>query len=76
LCATLARGRKRSPDRLELLRATLHREGDALLATPHDNQASGAATSLALSDGLALVPPGPSPIEAGARVDFVRWDDA
>jgi molybdopterin molybdotransferase len=76
LVASLSRGRKRSPDRLELLRATLHRAGDSLLATPHDNQASGAATSLALSDGLAFIPPGGSPIEAGARVDFIRWDDA
>jgi molybdopterin molybdotransferase len=76
LLASLSRGRKRSPDRLELLRATLHRAGDGLLATPHDNQASGAATSLALSDGLAFIPPGGSPIEAGAPVDFLRWDDA
>jgi molybdopterin molybdotransferase len=75
LRATLSRGRKRSPDRLELVRATLHREDDALLATAHDNQSSGAATSLAMSDGLALIAPGPSPIEAGAPVDFIRWDD-
>jgi molybdopterin molybdotransferase len=72
----LAASRKRSPDRLELVRATLHEAGDRLSARAHDNQASGAATSLAFSDGLALVPPGAGPIEAGAVVDFVRWSDA
>jgi molybdopterin biosynthesis enzyme len=76
LRASLAKGRKRQADRLELLRATLRREGDSTLATPHDNQASGAATSLALSDGLAFIEPGQGLIEAGTLVDFVRWDDA
>ncbi|HLK39104.1 MAG TPA: gephyrin-like molybdotransferase Glp [Polyangiaceae bacterium] len=71
----VAGARARSTDRLELLRASLEREGDDLVARPHDNQSSGAATSLALSDGLAFVPPGPDPVEAGTRVDFVRWSD-
>jgi molybdopterin molybdotransferase len=75
LPAVLAAGRKRSPDRLELLRSSLAVLGGRLVARPHDNQASGAATSLAASDGLALVPPGPAPIEAGAPVEFVRWVD-
>jgi molybdopterin molybdotransferase len=76
LRASLAKGRKRQADRLELVRATLRREGDSTLATPHDNQASGAVTSLALSDGLAFIEPGQGLIEAGTPVDFLRWDDA
>jgi molybdopterin molybdotransferase len=67
--------RGRSSDRLELVRASLEVEGSALRARVHDNQSSGAATSLASSDGLALLPAGADPLAAGARVDFVRWID-
>ncbi len=73
---TTAAARKRTPDRLELARASLRLEGDALVAAFHDNQASGAATSLAASDGLALVPAGEGELAAGSLVDFVRWSDA
>jgi molybdopterin molybdotransferase len=72
----LGANRKRSPDRLELVRAALRADGGALTAYVHDNQSSGAATSLAHSDGVALVPPGHGSLDAGALVDFVRWGDA
>jgi molybdopterin molybdotransferase len=75
LVARMATARKRSPDRLELLRASLDRDGDDLVAHPHENQSSGAATSLAMSDGIAFIEPGPGRIEEGTRVDFVRWGD-
>lgn len=75
LPAALGAARKRSPDRVELLRASLAVERGHLVARPHDNQASGAATSLAVSDGLAVVAPGQGPIEAGAAVDFLQWGD-
>ncbi len=71
----LAASRKQSPERLELVRAVLEVEAGVLQARVHDNQASGAATSLASSDGLALVPAGPGILQAGAVVDFVRWSD-
>jgi molybdopterin molybdotransferase len=76
LRVALSKARKRQAERLELVRATLRREGDSTVAIAHDNQASGAATSLALSDGLAFIEPGQGHIEAGTLVDFVRWDDA
>jgi molybdopterin molybdotransferase len=76
LVVRLATDRKRSPDRLDLVRATLHADGDRFVAHPHDNQASGSATSLAHSDGVALVPAGDGSLEAGALVDFLRWSDA
>jgi molybdopterin molybdotransferase len=76
LPARLAATRRRSPDRLELVRATLVVDGGALVAVPHDNQASGAATSLAESDGLAVIPPGEQPLVGGAAVGFLRWADA
>lgn len=75
LRARLGAARKRSPDRLELVRATLALEGDELVARAHDNQSSGSATSLASSDGLLFVTPGDGALEAGAPVDFVRWSD-
>jgi molybdopterin molybdotransferase len=74
--ARLGADRRRTPDRLELLRAALRVVDDRMVVQAHDNQASGAATSLAQSDGLAFVPPGDGPLAAGSVVDFVRWTDA
>jgi molybdopterin molybdotransferase len=71
----LGAARKRPADRLELVRATLVVETESLVARVHDNQSSGAATSLAHSDGVAFVPPGEGEIEAGGTVEFVRWSD-
>jgi molybdopterin molybdotransferase len=76
LRARLAAARKRSPDRLELVRAMLQLDNGTLAARVHDNQASGSATSLASSDGLAFIPAGEGSLEAGAFVDFLRWSDA
>jgi molybdopterin molybdotransferase len=71
----LAAPRKRSPERLEFVRASLEVEAGVLWARVHDNQSSGAATNLASSDGLALVSAGPGVADVGAVVDFVRWSD-
>jgi molybdopterin molybdotransferase len=71
----LSAARKRSPDRLELVRAALTSDNGMMVARVHDNQSSGAATSLASSDGLVFVPAGEGMIEAGAFVDLVRWGD-
>jgi molybdopterin molybdotransferase len=71
-----AAARKRAPERLELARATLRVDAGKLTAHFHDNQSSGAATSLAHSDGVAMLPPGEGEIAAGSLVDFVRWSDA
>ena len=76
LRARLSAARRRSPDRLELVRAMLQLDNGMLAARVHDNQSSGSATSLASSDGLAFVPAGEGSLEAGAFVDFVRWSDA
>jgi molybdopterin molybdotransferase len=75
LVGRLSARRKRSADRLELARASLRVAGDAMRVSLHDNQASGTATSLADSDGVALLPPGDGPIEADTVVEFVRWSD-
>ncbi len=71
----LGADRKRAADRLELVRSTLTLEEGSLVARVHENQSSGAATSLASSDGVAFVPPGSGALAAGELVDFVRWGD-
>jgi molybdopterin molybdotransferase len=76
LKARLSASRKRGPDRLEFVRARLQIAADGLVALADDNQASGAATSLATSDGMAFIPPGTQVLEAGTVVDFLRWADA
>jgi molybdopterin molybdotransferase len=76
LRARLTSSCQRSPDRLRLLRAVLQLDGGTLAVRVHENQASGAATSLASSDGLAFVSAGEGSLEAGAFVDFLRWSDA
>jgi molybdopterin molybdotransferase len=85
LPAHLAAPRKRSADRTEFVRATIGRERGTRLPSGHapseleacvcDNQASGAATSLATSDGLCAIEPGVGSLEAGVTVDFLRWAD-
>jgi molybdopterin molybdotransferase len=76
LRARLKADRWRTPDRLEMVRAALAVEDGVLVVRPHDNQASGAATSLACSDGLAFIPAGERALAAGSVVDFLRWGDA
>ena len=75
LRAALAHDCKRSPDRLELARASLEVVDGALVVRTLANQSSGAATSLAASDSLAVIPAGTEPLGAGTIVDVVRWID-
>lgn len=72
----LGTGRKRVADRVELVRCALRVESGVVVAQPLDNQSSGAATSLASSEGIAFVPAGPEPVDKGAVLDFLRWSDA
>ena len=74
--ARLATPVARSNDRLEVARASFQFESDGVLeARAHSQQASGAATSLAGSDGLILVPAGAEPAPVGLVVDAHRWAD-
>jgi molybdopterin molybdotransferase len=59
------------PGRLGFYRARL-RDGVALV---HDNQASGAPTSMAQADVLIMVPAESSGVAAGASVSALRLDD-
>jgi molybdopterin molybdotransferase len=75
LPAKLGAARARVKERLEVARITLAVEGDALVAHVPQNQASGAATTLAHSDGVMMMPAGDGTAPAGTIVRVVRWCD-
>jgi molybdopterin molybdotransferase len=66
----LAKPLKRKPGRLGVYRATL----DGVRATLHDNQSSGATTSLAHADALVLVPAELAECGAGKALQALRLD--
>lgn len=59
-------------DLTELVRCTLDREGDALVARKTGTQSSGALRSLSLADGLLLSPPGRDGFEAGEAAEALH----
>jgi len=63
-----------SPGRLDFVRVTVAREG-GLVATPLDNQASGAATSMADADALACIEEQRGAVRAGEDVDILWLDE-
>jgi molybdopterin molybdotransferase len=63
------------PGRLEFVRVRLETRDGTTVVAPFDNQASGALTSLALADGLALVPGEVESLPAGALVELLRTQD-
>ena len=66
----------RKPGRLEFLRSRLVMKGDALTIVPLSNQASGAVTSMAWSDALAIVPAEATSLAEGEVLDVLRVSDA
>lgn len=71
----LARGFEHKPGRLEFVRATLELGAGTTLVRPLDNQASGALTSLAWADALAVIPAEAARVEAGALVEVFLLDE-
>jgi molybdopterin molybdotransferase len=75
LRATLRTTRLREPGRQEFVRARLEvGEGD-LAVRPLPNQSSGAVTSFAEADALAVLPAERGTIEEGSLVDVIRLAD-
>jgi molybdopterin molybdotransferase len=66
---------KHKTGRLEFVRAQLTRQGDETRVTPLSNQASGAQTSLAWSDALAMLPAEIDRLAEGDLVETLRWHD-
>jgi len=69
LRATLGEPIPRVPGQLHMVRVELWHEGGRVWARPAGLQGAGIIHSLARADGWAVVPPGRSPLPAGARVD-------
>lgn len=57
------------PGRTELSRATLRREGEEWVVTPHGNQGSGALVAIGQSNALVVVPAESTGLEAGTLVE-------
>jgi molybdopterin molybdotransferase len=75
LRARLASRLSRKPGRLEFLRSALTMAGDVLSVLPLSNQASGAVTSMAWSDALAVIPAEATTLPEGEMVDVLRVGD-
>lgn len=61
--------------RLEFVRAAFVRVNDETHVKPLPNQSSGALTSLAWCDALALLPADVEALDAGARVEVLPWPE-
>jgi molybdopterin molybdotransferase len=72
----LARSVQRQSRRTEFLRARLVEHEGAAVVALHDNQSSGALSSLAWCDALARLPDGLERVEAGTIVELLRLSDA
>lgn len=74
--ARMTRALVHDPGRLEVARATVsHGPGGELLVTTLGNQASGAVTSMAQADALALIPAEEGGVAAGTEVDVLLIAD-
>lgn len=65
----------RTEGRLELARVTFSMVDGERVATLLSNQASGAVTGLAASDGLIMIPAETTRLEAGDKVDALTWSE-
>jgi molybdopterin molybdotransferase len=75
LRASLASDVTRSPGRLEFMRAKLLPIDGQLVVQTLPNQASGAVTSMAWADSLAVIPPDVTSLRRGDLVDVLRLAD-
>jgi molybdopterin molybdotransferase len=75
LRAKLASDVKHTPGRMEFLRANLSNKDGELLVRPLSNQASGATTTMAAADALAVIPSEATNLRAGELVDVLLLHD-
>lgn len=71
--ATLGDAHGSRPGRRDFLRVRLERDGDSWIARLTGTQSSGAVTSLARADGLAVVPEDRARVEPGDELDVILW---
>ncbi|HTQ08201.1 MAG TPA: gephyrin-like molybdotransferase Glp [Polyangiaceae bacterium] len=75
LSLPLAAPFEHKPGRLEFVRARIERHAGTQAVVPLVNQASGALTSLAWADALALIPADLAALPAGQPVEVLRVQD-
>jgi molybdopterin molybdotransferase len=61
--------------RREYLRASLQREGDAVVAVKYPNDGAGILSSIVRSDGLVILEETASELAAGSMVDFLPFSE-
>ncbi|WP_394826689.1 gephyrin-like molybdotransferase Glp [Pendulispora albinea] len=73
--ARAGRSVSREPGRLEFARAALVRDGASWIATPLDNQASGAMAALARADALLAIPADCAELRVGDDVEVYLLEE-
>jgi molybdopterin molybdotransferase len=71
LAARLGARAEKPAELTAYLRACLRRDRSGLVVTPLPTQVSGNLSSTAMVDALAILPPGPATVAAGARVEAI-----
>jgi molybdopterin molybdotransferase len=71
----MTRAHAHDPGRLELARAVISHGEGGLLVTTLGNQASGAVTTMAQADALAIIPEDATGVGAGDEVDVLLMTD-
>jgi len=66
---------RKRPGRREYLRASLKRDGDALVAVKYPKDGAGILSSIVQSEGLVILDEATSTLAEGARVDFLPFSE-
>jgi molybdopterin molybdotransferase len=67
---------RKKPGRREYLRASLERNGDAVVAVKYAKDGAGILSSIVRSDGLVILDEATSELAAGSMVDFLPFSEA
>jgi molybdopterin molybdotransferase len=68
-------GYRKKPGRREYLRASLERDGDAIVAVKYAKDGAGVLSSIVRSDGLVILDEETSELAAGSMVDFLPFSE-
>ncbi len=66
---------RKKPGRREYLRASLKREGDAVIALKYARDGAGILSSIVRSDGLVILDEASSELAAGSMVEFLPFSE-
>ena len=66
---------RKKPGRQEYLRASLERDGDAVVAVKYPRDGAGILSSIVRSDGLVILDEAASSLAVGTMVDFLPFSE-